>query len=77
VISYGKNQISPNLRFIEIIKGSAIVVISPKAELNMVNLYDTFYHKFNLVESTCIKVISQAFLDNATVWFDTLENTEL
>ena len=58
--------------YIEIIKGSAIVVISPKTELNLVNFArHVFYHKFNLVESPCIKVISPVFLDNATLWSDT------
>jgi hypothetical protein len=69
----------PNISqvLIEIIKGSAIFVISFKTELNLVNLLDTFYHKFKLVESTCIKVISPVFLDNAMVWSNTRKNTEL
>jgi hypothetical protein len=42
------NDISPcfqacfNLRYIEIIKGSAIVVISPKTELNLVKFVRHF-----------------------------------
>jgi hypothetical protein len=36
-ISPGKNKISPGLGLIEIIKGSAIFVISPETKLNLVN----------------------------------------
>ena len=33
-----------------------------------------FCHKFNSAKSTCFKVISQAFLDDAKAWSDTGEN---
>jgi hypothetical protein len=60
-----------------LIKGSAIFVISSKKKLILVNFVSQIYHIFNPVESTCIKVISQVFLDNAKLWSDALKNTEL
>jgi hypothetical protein len=36
-----------------------------------------FYHKFNLVESTGFKVISQLVLDNAKLESDVQKNAEL
>ena len=37
-------------------------------------LLAAFCHKFNSVKSTCFKVISQGFLDDAKAWFETGNN---
>ncbi len=38
---------------------------------NWYNSLAGFCFEFNLGKSTCLKVISQAFLDDAKVWSDT------
>ena len=56
--------------------GSGNVLISKESERNMAQFGSRipgFRHKPNSVKNTCFKWISQAVLDNAKVWSDTVE----
>jgi hypothetical protein len=45
-------------------------VISKDSEQKLDNFLAGFSHNFSSGKSTCFKVISQAFLDNAKIWSD-------
>ena len=68
-----ENQISYGLGLIENNHGSGNVVISKESERNLAGFRSRSCHEPNLGKNTCFKWISQAVLDNAKVWSDTVE----
>jgi hypothetical protein len=75
VISYGKNQISADSDILRITTVRARLRYPKNRNEIRYDFGAGVRHQPNLGKNTCFKWISQAVLDNAKVWSDTVEKT--
>ena len=69
-VAYQKTNYQQNAYILRITKARAKLRYSKDRNEICCDFKARFCHKFNSGKSTCFKVISQAFLDDANVWSD-------